>query len=146
MIFFKEKNDYLKKKKKAVTRDVIMFCHGFNMLSKVVDNWFKLFLVLENLQRMQKLISFPSKLKLVCGIGLVKLKCWTLNQVHFLGTCSLHFTTLSTPSAMNILRMKWIELLRFDVFLCSLYCLRAHILCRWRICDFYLFFNVYKEL
>jgi len=110
------------------------------MLSKVVGNWFKLFIVLENLQRMQKLISFPSNLKLVCGIGLVKLKCWTLNQVHFLGTCSLHFTTLSTPSAMNIPRMKWIELLRFDVFLCSLYCLRAQILCRWRICHFYLFF------
>jgi len=90
--------------------------------------YFKLFIVLDNLPRMQKLISFPSKLKLVCGIGLVKLKCWTLNQVHFLGTCSLPFTTLSTPSAMNILRMKSIDLLRFVVFLCSLYSLLPRIL------------------
>lgn len=64
----------------------IFLCHGFSMLSQLFGNWFKLCLVLENLQRMQILTWFLIKLKLVCGTDLVKLRCWTLNRVPFLVT------------------------------------------------------------
>ncbi|WJX88871.1 hypothetical protein P8452_70912 [Trifolium repens] len=99
--------EVLKQLSSMLIRNEIMVVEvwiGYNSETNLFSSFNSSFL--ENMRRMQKLMRCMIKLKLVCGIGLVKLRCWTLNQVPFLGICSLHFTTLSILVAMNIPRMK----------------------------------------